>query len=101
MLSKSHLGPAVLDTPVKSNASPVGGAHLTSLTLPGKPGSVVSFTSQCSYSSTLVHVGDKKTQPELGTVSATLLWVGKLLSSFYKGFVFFVRNKTFFKNNLY
>uniref|UniRef100_A0A8C3SST2 Period circadian protein homolog 2 n=1 Tax=Chelydra serpentina TaxID=8475 RepID=A0A8C3SST2_CHESE len=41
------------------------GAHLTSLALPGKPESVVSFTSQCSYSSTIVHVGDKKTQPEL------------------------------------
>uniref|UniRef100_A0A8U8B223 Period circadian protein homolog 2 n=1 Tax=Geospiza parvula TaxID=87175 RepID=A0A8U8B223_GEOPR len=41
------------------------GAHLTSLALPGKPESVVSLTSQCSYSSTIVHVGDKKTQPEL------------------------------------
>uniref|UniRef100_A0A8U8AZ23 Period circadian protein homolog 2 n=1 Tax=Geospiza parvula TaxID=87175 RepID=A0A8U8AZ23_GEOPR len=44
---------------------PVVGAHLTSLALPGKPESVVSLTSQCSYSSTIVHVGDKKTQPEL------------------------------------
>ncbi|XP_023596618.1 period circadian protein homolog 2 [Trichechus manatus latirostris] len=39
--------------------------HLTSLTLPGKAESVVSLTSQCSYSSTIVHVGDKKLQPEL------------------------------------
>lgn len=42
-------------------------AHLSSLTLPGKAESVVSLTSQCSYSSTIVHVGDKKPQPELGT----------------------------------
>lgn len=42
-------------------------ARLTSLTLPGKAESVVSLTSQCSYSSTIVHVGDKKPQPELGT----------------------------------
>lgn len=50
----------------KSNGPPVVGAHLTSLALPGKPESVVSLTSQCSYSSTIVHVGDKKPQPELG-----------------------------------
>ncbi|XP_007452950.1 PREDICTED: period circadian protein homolog 2 [Lipotes vexillifer] len=42
--------------------------HLTSLTLPSKAQSVVSLTSQCSYSSTIVHVGDKKPQPELETV---------------------------------
>uniref|UniRef100_A0A8C3XR78 Period circadian protein homolog 2 n=1 Tax=Chelydra serpentina TaxID=8475 RepID=A0A8C3XR78_CHESE len=53
------------NTSDKSNGPPVVGAHLTSLALPGKPESVVSFTSQCSYSSTIVHVGDKKTQPEL------------------------------------
>lgn len=41
-------------------------AHLSSLTLPGKAESVASLTSQCSYSSTIVHVGDKKPQPELG-----------------------------------
>nr|XP_020648834.1 period circadian protein homolog 2 isoform X2 [Pogona vitticeps] len=63
--SKSCIGPAVLETSDKSNASAVVGAHLNSLTLPGKPESVVSFTSQCSYSSTIVHVGDKKPQPEL------------------------------------
>ncbi|KAM5268188.1 period circadian protein homolog 2 [Hipposideros larvatus] len=43
-------------------------ARLTSLTLPGKAESVVSLTSQCSYSSTIVHVGDKKPQPELEMV---------------------------------
>ncbi|XP_008104509.1 period circadian protein homolog 2 [Anolis carolinensis] len=61
--SKAHIGPTVLESPDKS--STVVGAHLTSLTLPGKPESVVSFTSQCSYSSTIVHVGDKKPQPEI------------------------------------
>uniref|UniRef100_A0A8B9UMD4 Period circadian protein homolog 2 n=1 Tax=Anas zonorhyncha TaxID=75864 RepID=A0A8B9UMD4_9AVES len=58
-------GPAVLKASGKSSSPPVVGAHLTSLALPGKPESVVSLTSQCSYSSTIVHVGDKKTQPEL------------------------------------
>uniref|UniRef100_A0A8C2AJY0 Period circadian protein homolog 2 n=1 Tax=Cyprinus carpio TaxID=7962 RepID=A0A8C2AJY0_CYPCA len=33
---------------------------LTPLPLPSKPESVLSITSQCSYSSTIVHVGDKK-----------------------------------------
>lgn len=42
-------------------------ARLSSLALPGKAESVVSLTSQCSYSSTIVHVGDKKPQPESGT----------------------------------
>lgn len=42
-------------------------APLPALPLPGKADSVVSLTSQCSYSSTIVHVGDKKPQPELGT----------------------------------
>ncbi|KAG6925753.1 period circadian clock 2 [Chelydra serpentina] len=65
VLLKTHIDPAVLKTSDKSNGPPVVGAHLTSLALPGKPESVVSFTSQCSYSSTIVHVGDKKTQPEL------------------------------------
>uniref|UniRef100_A0A8D3E1N9 Period circadian protein homolog 2 n=1 Tax=Scophthalmus maximus TaxID=52904 RepID=A0A8D3E1N9_SCOMX len=37
------------------------------LPVPNKPESVVSITSQCSYSSTIVHVGDKKPQPESGT----------------------------------
>lgn len=56
----------------KASGPPVVGAHLTSLALPGKPESVVSLTSQCSYSSTIVHVGDKKPQPELGMISASV-----------------------------
>ncbi|KAM9318953.1 LOW QUALITY PROTEIN: period circadian protein homolog 2-like [Pholidichthys leucotaenia] len=47
-----------------SGAAPVVGGPLAPLTLPSKPESVVSMTSQCSYSSTIVHVGDKKPQPE-------------------------------------
>lgn len=52
----------------KMNSRADVSTHLTSLTLPGKAESVVSLTSQCSYSSTIVHVGDKKPQPELETV---------------------------------
>uniref|UniRef100_A0A673AZE8 Period circadian protein homolog 2 n=1 Tax=Sphaeramia orbicularis TaxID=375764 RepID=A0A673AZE8_9TELE len=48
-----------------SGAAVVGGP-LAPLTLPSKAESVVSITSQCSYSSTIVHVGDKKPQPESG-----------------------------------
>ncbi|RVE64391.1 hypothetical protein OJAV_G00125410 [Oryzias javanicus] len=47
-----------------SGAAPVVGGGLAPLTLPSKAESVVSITSQCSYSSTIVHVGDKKPQPE-------------------------------------
>ncbi|XP_072318076.1 period circadian protein homolog 2-like isoform X2 [Eucyclogobius newberryi] len=47
-----------------SGAPAVVGAPLAPLTLPSKAESVVSITSQCSYSSTIVHVGDKKPQPE-------------------------------------
>ncbi|KAM8790358.1 period circadian protein homolog 2 [Rhynchonycteris naso] len=54
--------------PTRVNGHADVGAHLTSLALPGKAESVVSLTSQCSYSSTIVHVGDKKPQPELETV---------------------------------
>ncbi|XP_072496609.1 period circadian protein homolog 2 isoform X2 [Notamacropus eugenii] len=62
---KVPLSPAVaILKPSKANGRPAVGAHLTPLALPGKAESVVSFTSQCSYSSTLVHVGDKKLQPE-------------------------------------
>lgn len=49
-------------------ATAVVGSSLP-LPVPNKPESVVSITSQCSYSSTIVHVGDKKPQPESGTVS--------------------------------
>ncbi|XP_058389294.1 period circadian protein homolog 2 [Diceros bicornis minor] len=55
-------------SPSKVNSHADVSAHLTSLTLPGKAESVVSLTSQCSYSSTIVHVGDKKPQPELETM---------------------------------
>uniref|UniRef100_A0A3B4ZBC1 Period circadian protein homolog 2 n=1 Tax=Seriola lalandi dorsalis TaxID=1841481 RepID=A0A3B4ZBC1_SERLL len=47
-----------------SAAAAVVGGPLAPLTLPSKAESVVSITSQCSYSSTIVHVGDKKPQPE-------------------------------------
>ncbi|KAB1279221.1 Period circadian protein-like protein 2 [Camelus dromedarius] len=62
-------GPRSAETasPSKVNSHTDVSAHLTSLTLPGKAESVVSLTSQCSYSSTIVHVGDKKPQPELET----------------------------------
>lgn len=49
-----------------SGAAAVVGGALTPLTLLSKAESVVSITSQCSYSSTIVHVGDKKPQPESG-----------------------------------
>ncbi|XP_060761547.1 period circadian protein homolog 2-like isoform X3 [Neoarius graeffei] len=52
-----------LKTNQKSPSEVVGGA-LAPLALPTKAESVVSITSQCSYSSTIVHVGDKKLQPE-------------------------------------
>ncbi|XP_053775274.1 period circadian protein homolog 2 isoform X2 [Desmodus rotundus] len=62
-------GPPPAEAAVPSRVDRHAGvsAHLTSLTLPGKAESVVSLTSQCSYSSTIVHVGDKKPQPELET----------------------------------
>uniref|UniRef100_A0A8C5ECH2 Period circadian protein homolog 2 n=1 Tax=Gouania willdenowi TaxID=441366 RepID=A0A8C5ECH2_GOUWI len=47
-----------------SGAAGVVGGPLAPLTLLSKAESVVSITSQCSYSSTIVHVGDKKPQPE-------------------------------------
>nr|XP_046216079.1 period circadian protein homolog 2-like isoform X7 [Oncorhynchus gorbuscha] len=44
----------------------VGSSSLAALAVPpcSKTESVVSITSQCSYSSTIVHVGDKKLQPK-------------------------------------
>ncbi|XP_042558285.1 period circadian protein homolog 2 isoform X1 [Dipodomys spectabilis] len=62
------LHPGEAAAPCKVNSHAEVSAHLTSLTLPSKAESVVSLTSQCSYSSTIVHVGDKKPQPELETV---------------------------------
>lgn len=44
---------------------PVVGGALSPLALANKAESVVSVTSQCSFSSTIVHVGDKK-PPESG-----------------------------------
>lgn len=49
-----------------TGAAAVVGGPLAPLTLPSKAESVVSITSQCSYSSTIVHVGDKKPQPDSG-----------------------------------
>lgn len=43
----------------------VVGGTLSPLALANKAESVVSVTSQCSFSSTIVHVGDKK-PPEAG-----------------------------------
>uniref|UniRef100_A0A8C2UWA7 Period circadian protein homolog 2 n=2 Tax=Chinchilla lanigera TaxID=34839 RepID=A0A8C2UWA7_CHILA len=64
-----HAGEATAPSKVSSHAEV--SARLSSLALPGKAESVVSLTSQCSYSSTIVHVGDKKPQPELETVEDT------------------------------
>ncbi|KAM8902566.1 period circadian protein homolog 2-like [Spinachia spinachia] len=56
--------------PKKPSPVAAGGAGgpLAPLALPSKAESVVSVTSQCSYSSTIVHVGDKKPQPESETI---------------------------------
>ncbi|XP_071999430.1 period circadian protein homolog 2 [Engystomops pustulosus] len=43
---------------------PVSTTAITQLSMAAKAESVVSLTSHCSYSSTIVHVGDKKPQPE-------------------------------------
>uniref|UniRef100_A0A8C3YNR6 Period circadian regulator 2 n=1 Tax=Catagonus wagneri TaxID=51154 RepID=A0A8C3YNR6_9CETA len=63
-------GPHSAETasPSKVNGRADVSTHLTSLTLPGKAESAVSLSSQCSFSSTIVHVGDRKPQPELETV---------------------------------
>uniref|UniRef100_A0A8C4DBH9 Period circadian protein homolog 2 n=1 Tax=Dicentrarchus labrax TaxID=13489 RepID=A0A8C4DBH9_DICLA len=53
----------VRDKKSSDAATAVVGTSLP-LPVPNKPESVVSITSQCSYSSTIVHVGDKKPQPE-------------------------------------
>uniref|UniRef100_A0A7N6BFI4 Period circadian protein homolog 2 n=1 Tax=Anabas testudineus TaxID=64144 RepID=A0A7N6BFI4_ANATE len=61
-------GLSVLDERDKNpsdTATAVVGSPLP-LPVPNKPESVVSITSQCSYSSTIVHVGDKKLQPDSG-----------------------------------
>ncbi|XP_044075067.1 period circadian protein homolog 2 isoform X3 [Siniperca chuatsi] len=53
----------VRDKKSSDAATAVVGTSLP-LPVPNKPESVMSITSQCSYSSTIVHVGDKKPQPE-------------------------------------
>nr|VAX54207.1 period circadian clock 2 [Squalius torgalensis] len=57
---KNQPGLSSLDVSKKPPGSGVVTPSLTPLPLPSKPESVVSITSQCSYSSTIVHVGDKK-----------------------------------------
>ncbi|KAK7163633.1 hypothetical protein R3I93_007626 [Phoxinus phoxinus] len=57
---KNQPGLSSLDASKKPPGSGVVTPSLTPLPLPSKPESVVSITSQCSYSSTIVHVGDKK-----------------------------------------
>ncbi|XP_037329543.2 period circadian protein homolog 2-like [Pungitius pungitius] len=59
--------PSMLEAqPQKPSAGTAGvaGATVAPLALASKAESVVSVTSQCSYSSTIVHVGDKKPRPE-------------------------------------
>ncbi|XP_029436286.1 period circadian protein homolog 1 [Rhinatrema bivittatum] len=60
--AKKDVMEEALDGPRKRKEPPaaVVGAPLTPLALPSKAESVVSITSQCSFSSTIVHVGDKK-----------------------------------------
>ncbi|XP_056247186.1 period circadian protein homolog 2 isoform X3 [Seriola aureovittata] len=65
-LLKDQSGLSALDNQDKKSSDAATAVVGTSLPLPvpNKPESVVSITSQCSYSSTIVHVGDKKPQPE-------------------------------------
>ncbi|XP_028283925.1 period circadian protein homolog 2 isoform X3 [Parambassis ranga] len=65
-LLKDQSGLSTLDGQDKKSSDAATAVVGTSLPLPvpNKPESVVSITSQCSYSSTIVHVGDKKPQPE-------------------------------------
>ncbi|KAG7526564.1 period circadian protein-like 2-like isoform X2 [Solea senegalensis] len=65
-LLKDQSGVSALDDQDKKSSNTATAVVGTSLPLPvpNKPESVVSITSQCSYSSTIVHVGDKKPQPE-------------------------------------
>lgn len=76
-LLKVQSGFSTLDVQDKKSSDAAAAVVGTSLPLPvpSKPESVVSITSQCSYSSTIVNVGDKKPQPESGT------WQGKFAST--------------------
>nr|DBA25912.1 TPA: hypothetical protein GDO54_010239 [Pyxicephalus adspersus] len=55
--------PATLPHPSLTSL-PVSSAAITKLSMGAKAESVASLTSHCSYSSTIVHVGDKKLQQE-------------------------------------
>ncbi|XP_037538190.1 period circadian protein homolog 2 [Nematolebias whitei] len=68
-LLKDQSGLSALDDAEKKSGDAPMAVAGTSMPLPvpNKPESVVSITSQCSYSSTKVHVGDKKPQPESET----------------------------------
>lgn len=67
---KDQSGLSPLDVPDKKPSDAATAVVGTSLPhpVPSKPESVFSLTSQCSYSSTIVHVGDKKPQVDPGTV---------------------------------
>ncbi|XP_029688190.1 period circadian protein homolog 2-like isoform X3 [Takifugu rubripes] len=70
-MPKDQSGLLPLDVPdKKSGDAAVVGTSLP-LPVPNKPESVVSITSQCSYSSTIVHVGDKKPQPDSEIIEDT------------------------------
>ncbi|XP_039611534.1 period circadian protein homolog 2 [Polypterus senegalus] len=64
LILADKLDPEFVKAPNKDPGGGVVGPSLAPLALPSKAESVVSFTSLCSYSSTIVHVGDKKPQPE-------------------------------------
>lgn len=67
---KDQSGLSPLDVPDKNPSDAATAVVGTSLPhpVPSKPESVFSLTTQCSYSSTIVHVGDKKPQMDSGTV---------------------------------
>lgn len=67
---KDQSGLSPLDVPDKNPSDAATAVVGTSLPhpVPSKPESVFSLASQCSYSSTIVHVGDKKSQLDSGTV---------------------------------
>ncbi|KAG1969119.1 period circadian protein homolog 2 isoform X1 [Pimephales promelas] len=75
---KDQSGLSSLDVSKKPPGSGVVTPSLTPLPLPRKPESVVSITSQCSYSSTIVHVGDKKVVSSTRHISAKQEFSSKL-----------------------
>lgn len=80
---KDQSGLSPLDVPDKKPSNVATAVVATSLPhpVPSKPESVFSLTSQCSYSSTIVHVGDKKPQLDSGTVVCVCWGGGGDLSS--------------------